>query len=58
MPASVHPHSEGSHAVRVGIMDTGVDGKHSDIAPNFDRFLSRNFTGQRRAALRGQQRIE
>ena len=25
-------------------MDTGVDGKHPDIAPNFDRFLSRNFT--------------
>jgi subtilisin family serine protease len=25
-------------------MDTGVDGSHPDIAPNFDRFLSRNFT--------------
>ncbi|CAB4902637.1 unannotated protein [freshwater metagenome] len=30
--------------VRVGIMDTGVDGSHPDIAPNFDRGLSRNFT--------------
>ncbi|EHN09789.1 Secreted subtilisin-like protease [Patulibacter medicamentivorans] len=30
--------------VRVGIMDTGVDGGHPDIAPNFDRGLSRNFT--------------
>ena len=25
-------------------MDTGVDGTHPDIAPNFDRSLSRNFT--------------
>ncbi|MEV4421051.1 S8 family serine peptidase [Patulibacter sp. NPDC049589] len=30
--------------VRVGIIDTGVDGSHPDIAPNFDRALSRNFT--------------
>jgi subtilisin family serine protease len=30
--------------VRVGIIDTGVDGTHPDIAPNFDRALSRNFT--------------
>ena len=29
--------------VRVGIMDTGVDGDHLDIAPNFDAALSRNF---------------
>ena len=29
--------------VRVGIMDTGVDGDHLDIAPNFDASLSRNF---------------
>jgi subtilisin family serine protease len=35
---------QGSHDVRVGIMDTGVDGSHPDIAPNFDRALSRNFT--------------
>ena len=27
-----------------GIIDTGVDGNHPDIAPNFDRALSRNFT--------------
>src|SRR3954471_12460800 len=25
-------------------IDTGVDGSHPDIAPNFDRALSRNFT--------------
>jgi subtilisin family serine protease len=30
--------------VKVGIIDTGVDGSHPDIAPNFDRALSRNFT--------------
>lgn len=30
--------------VRVGIMDTGVDASHPDIAANFDHRLSRNFT--------------
>jgi subtilisin family serine protease len=30
--------------VRVGIIDTGVDGNHPDIAPNFSARLSRNFT--------------
>jgi subtilisin family serine protease len=35
---------QGSHAVRVGVIDTGIDGSHPDIAPNFDRRLSRNFT--------------
>src|SRR3954471_19995621 len=34
----------GSHDVRVGIIDTGIDGSHPDIAPNFDAALSRNFT--------------
>jgi subtilisin family serine protease len=34
----------GSRKVRVGIIDTGVDGSHPDIAPNFNRPLSRNFT--------------
>ena len=43
-PTGSYAHDQGSHAVRVGIMDTGVDGKHPDIAPNFDRSLSRNFT--------------
>jgi len=33
----------GSRKVLVGIIDTGVDGRHPDIAPNFDRELSRNF---------------
>jgi len=29
--------------VRVGIIDTGIDGSHPDIAPNFSARLSRNF---------------
>ncbi|GAA4231877.1 subtilisin family serine protease [Streptosporangium album] len=33
----------GSKKVLVGIIDTGVDGRHPDIAPNFNRELSRNF---------------
>jgi lantibiotic leader peptide-processing serine protease len=33
----------GSKQVRVGVIDTGVDGSHPDIAPNFDGRLSRNF---------------
>lgn len=34
----------GDKRVKVGIIDTGVDGSHPDIAPNFDRKASRNFT--------------
>ncbi|HEY0450748.1 S8 family peptidase [Actinophytocola sp.] len=34
----------GDRRVKVGILDTGVDGSHPDIAPNFDAALSRNFT--------------
>ncbi|GAA3083006.1 S8 family peptidase [Streptosporangium carneum] len=37
----------GSEKVLVGVIDTGVDGKHPDIAPNFDRELSRNFVTDR-----------
>ena len=33
----------GRKAVKVGVMDTGVDGNHPDLAPNFDAKLSRNF---------------
>ncbi|RZQ63500.1 S8 family serine peptidase [Amycolatopsis suaedae] len=33
----------GDRRVKVGIIDTGVDGKHPDIAPNFDLAASRNF---------------
>lgn len=33
----------GKRGVTVGIIDTGVDGTHPDIAPNFSASLSRNF---------------
>jgi subtilisin family serine protease len=34
----------GDKRVLVGIIDTGIDGTHPDIAPNFNAALSRNFT--------------
>ncbi len=34
----------GDKRVKVGIIDTGVDASHPDIAPNFDKAASRNFT--------------
>ncbi|MGB8381112.1 MAG: S8 family serine peptidase, partial [Dermatophilaceae bacterium] len=34
----------GDKRVRVGILDTGVDATHPDLASNFDTQLSRNFT--------------
>lgn len=34
---------QGSRKVLVGIIDTGIDGTHPDIAPNFDAGRSRNF---------------
>jgi len=43
-PTGSYASQQGSHQVRVGIIDTGVDGSHPDIAPNFDKALSRNFT--------------
>jgi lantibiotic leader peptide-processing serine protease len=39
-----HDIEPGREGVRVGIIDTGVDGSHPDIAPNFSDELSRNFT--------------
>ncbi len=38
-----HAVTLGNKKVKVGVMDTGVDGNHPDLAPNFDRKLSRNF---------------
>jgi len=38
-----HAITLGNKKVKVGVMDTGVDGNHPDLAPNFDRKLSRNF---------------
>jgi subtilisin family serine protease len=43
-PEGSYARQQANHGVRVGIMDTGIDGDHPDIAPNFDRALSRNFT--------------
>ena len=39
-----YKYNQGSNKVLVGIIDTGVDGTHPDIAPNFSNELSRNFT--------------
>ena len=36
--------TERGDGVLVGVIDTGVDGLHPDIAPNFSNALSRNFT--------------
>ena len=38
-----HAVTMGSHRVRVGIIDTGVQADHPDIHPNFDYARSRNF---------------
>jgi len=35
---------ERGDGVLVGIIDTGIDGTHPDVAPNFSNALSRNFT--------------
>jgi len=43
-PAGSYAVEKGSKKVTVGIIDTGVDGSHPDIAPNFDAGASRNFT--------------
>ena len=34
----------GDRRVLVGVIDTGIDGAHPDLAPNFDAKRSRNFT--------------
>ena len=43
-PSESYRRQQGNHGVRVGIIDTGIDGSHPDIAPNFNGSLSRNFT--------------
>ncbi len=41
--AEAHATTKGD-GVRVGIIDTGIDASHPDLAGNFDASLSRNFT--------------
>ncbi len=43
-PEGSYAVERGKKGVRVGVIDTGVDGSHPDIAPNFDADASRNFT--------------
>ena len=43
-PAGSYAVEPGNRGVLVGVLDTGVDGNHPDIAPNFVGSLSRNFT--------------
>ncbi|GAA4563468.1 S8 family serine peptidase [Planotetraspora kaengkrachanensis] len=39
-----HKYEQGDKGVLVGVLDTGIDASHPDIAPNFNKKLSRNFT--------------
>ncbi|MEO6501782.1 MAG: S8 family serine peptidase [Jatrophihabitantaceae bacterium] len=41
---AAHAIERGDHRVTVGILDTGLDGNHPDLAANFSKKLSRNFT--------------
>ncbi|WBQ07186.1 S8 family serine peptidase [Kribbella sp. CA-293567] len=38
-----HAKHPGKKAVKVGVLDSGIDARNPDIAPNFDWNLSRNF---------------
>ncbi|NEA33867.1 S8 family serine peptidase [Streptomyces sp. SID13031] len=38
-----HAKHPGKKAVKVGILDSGIDARNPDLAPNFDWKLSRNF---------------
>jgi subtilisin family serine protease len=43
-PSESYKKNPGKAGVLVGIMDTGIDASHPDIAPNFNTSLSKNFT--------------
>lgn len=46
-PGGSYARNIGSKEVKVGIIDTGIDGTHPDIAPNFDNALSANFVSDK-----------
>ena len=43
-PTGSYAVNQGDDDVLVGIIDTGIDASHPDLAPNFNARLSRNFT--------------
>ncbi len=43
-PQGSYSKQQGEPGVTVGIIDTGIEGSHPDIAANFNKRLSRNFT--------------
>ncbi len=42
-PEGSYDEQPGRKGVLVGVLDSGIDGNHPDIAPNFNKKLSRNF---------------
>lgn len=42
-PEGSYREQPGRKGVLVGVLDSGIDGNHPDIAPNFNKKLSRNF---------------
>lgn len=46
-PSGSYAVEQGDKRVTVGVIDTGVDGTHPDIRPNFSYKLSRNFVTDR-----------
>ena len=51
-PEGSYAAQQGSKDVIVAVIDTGIDGSHPDIAPNFNEGLSRNWTTDSRGHRR------